>query len=835
MWNVGNARIGLAIPLLAAIVYLLPLPEAAADSRLERLDVLVVKIDFEDQPGRVDPTEFEEEWVQPMVDFFDHVSNGRFDLRTTVLDEIVTLGPRRLYHACRGEDLEEGESCQNLWIDDTAAIDAAVDAGIADWTEDGLTPAGGDEEDVFEGVLFVTVLPDNEGCTGDPFVGWTINGQRIAGDDSEKSYTMMHSAVARTSECEMKDKPWGGAAHEVGHAVSNLFGHPANYVNGWELMDSCYPCSPGIFTRIARTALDGSFRSWFDGWVEESKLHRVSAPEGETTVLAPVELQESETSAPQGLQVETATAQSYILECRRFIYPDEFLEDLSSDEREEGVLILKATPGGDWETRVMPAPDVGDDESPWLSTYTPGEVFTDSDNDITFRIGPFVELGCTVTVDFGPDSEVPVPDVAMIPWQTPPMNTWETIDIWVDSSCNGYRAEDPSDPSRLRYGVRDDAEQTVVGNGDDPCLGHENRVYARVRNLGGAEAIDVRVRFEVTRPLGTGIRGASGWRHIGTATPEDFESLSSISPGEHADVYVPWVPTDPAVTTPGRFRTHSCLRVIIEEVDGERVTTNQDGDGEQENIAWFEARVEERSGEIEPMERELFLANDHNETREFYLSIESELPDGWSLDVADGQVRHVLEGGEVKILPVRIVPALHSEPGQSYFARVQAFRKVALTSSDGASAGFESRRVAGVTLATQIVREQRLEISGTVERRPDAVRVEPSVLKVEGRLQPEHDDARVMIDYTSPSGRTTSRWAQTDSDGRFASQLEESETGEWKAVAFWSGTREHGSAESREIVLTVSEDDDSQWSWPVILGIAVVLIVALIGLVRIGR
>ena len=40
----------------------------------------------------------------------------------------------------------------------------------------------------------------------------------------------------------------------------------------------------------------------------------------------------------------------------------------------------------------------------------------------------------------------------IVPWLTPPMNTYETVDIWVDSSCNGYFSDVGA--KGLRYGVR---------------------------------------------------------------------------------------------------------------------------------------------------------------------------------------------------------------------------------------------------------------------------------------------------------------------------------------------------------------------------------------------
>ena len=76
------------------------------------------------------------------------------------------------------------------------------------------------------------------------------------------------------------------------------------------------------------------------------------------------------------------------------------------------------------------------------------------------------------------------------------MNTSETVDIWIDSSCNGYEFPgtgrlDPyflrGNPLALRYGRRSSpkpSQRTVIGNGDDLCVNHENRLYAEIDNGG---------------------------------------------------------------------------------------------------------------------------------------------------------------------------------------------------------------------------------------------------------------------------------------------------------------------------------------------------------------
>src|SRR5205823_8404784 len=150
------------------------------------------------------------------------------------------------------------------------------------------------------------------------------------------------------------------------------------------------------------------------------------------------------------------------------------------------------------------------------------------------------------------------PDALLVPWLTPPMQTWETVDVWVDSSCNGY--EDTVGAKGLRYGRRPDG--TVIGNGDDPCASHENRIYAHVRNYGDKPAVDVKVHFKVSSPLGVGITPSTSFDEVGVATSAKFPALASLATGASTNVYVNWTPAvilTPAQLLSKHFSFHSCV------------------------------------------------------------------------------------------------------------------------------------------------------------------------------------------------------------------------------------------------------------------------------------
>jgi len=187
-----------------------------------------------------------------------------------------------------------------------------------------------------------------------------------------------------------------------------------------------------------------------------------------------------------------------------------------------------------------------------------------------------------VTVRYSDGSRQP--DVGLYSWLSPPGNTYETTDIWVDSPVNGY--------GTFRYGTWSDLHGGTVpqGNGDDPAIGQVNRLYARVRNFGTLPATNVVVHFDITNPPGVGINGSNGFVQLGTVTSAQFPGLASINSGASTDVYLEWTPNftiTPAQLAAGRFAFHTCVRVRIDHLPGEKVCGNQDGDRQQENIDYF--------------------------------------------------------------------------------------------------------------------------------------------------------------------------------------------------------------------------------------------------------
>lgn len=760
-------------------------PLAIAAPSLTSYNVCVIPVDFSDNTAPADALDdFQSAWLQPMKDFFSQQSNEQFTLNAYVVSPVIRLGERRFYRPCA-----LGSSCRNLWSSTDNPISQAVAAGKIVASSAGIRPPGGTRADVFQGFLFLT--PRGVGMQ---LPGWAIAGQRPSAEIGTRTYAMGHAPIDIDGDFIYDDGEWGPAAHELGHMFgAGNYEHPANYNNAWELMDSCYPCAIGIFGRAEKDLITGNYRTWFEGWLPPERFKQFVAPVGGTEVIAPIEIDPDETTAPMGLQVLTGANYSYFVETRRYIIPDH-LNGPPRDTR-EGVLILKATPGAAQETEVQLAPPYTN-MNRWTSTFVPGQTFTDAARDLTISIGPEAGNGFTVTVAYGPGATSPVPDVGIIPWLTPPMNTWETVDIWVDSPCNGLERDAPGDTRRLRYGRR--ADGTVIGNGDDPCVNENNLVYARIRNLGTANANNVVVHFQVTDPPGLGMRGPGGWAEFGTVTAAQFPELASIPPGSSVDVFATWRPS--VTFEPGTFRApyHACLRVICDNLPGELVTTNQDGDREQENVGWFEMRRPTLEAPYVQINEQLLLFNDKNDEREYLIGYTSELPEDWQLQIGEDELSYLLMPSEPRQIPVKILAPPGTPIGQSFFINAAAYQIKEAFAPDGTFNEYQSKEVSGVLLAAQTVLDSNVVIT-SVETQEGP----PPAATVTGQLLAPLSGAILSLRFLGPGTSGSLEITETDANGNFTCTNTKVFPGKWSVRAMFAGTTERASAASEEVYFTV--------------------------------
>jgi hypothetical protein len=302
-----------------------------------------------------------------------------------------------------------------------------------------------------------------------------------------------------------------------------------------------------------------------------------------------------------------------------------------------------------------------------------------------------------------------------------------------------------------------------------------NRVYARVRNIGGSTATDVVVHWERTDPPGVGIAGSSGWLEIGQVDKTLFPGLASIPPGGYVDVYTEWTPNFPLPEediVDGLFGFHTCIRVKLDAVSGETVLGNQDGDREQENISTFQAN-ETSSGE--PLKTTIRLHNDDlAKPKFFYLSYEEDVPAGWLLDINGGDLGIELAPGEVREIPVTVEPAGTAAIGSVFAVDIQAsWMRSLVNDLDPTDQHMEFKVMGGVRVETRVQRKP--EIFCKVEKTPNGIFYRCD-LKVDDFDKFYNPDRPLMVTLVGlgPDGRfqeDSASLVRVDQNGHFEGAL----------------------------------------------------------------
>lgn len=454
---------------------------------------------------------------------------------------------------------------------------------------------------------------------------------------------------------------WGRWAHEIGHAFQVAGpAHPSNYNNSFELMDANYPGQTGVFEKLSDKA--------FPGWMPPDHYQNVVpnvngaapswAPAGSAVGGALVNLRamEYDPAGVPNFQVARAYISAnlyYLISVRRRVLGDDLNPfNTPSGIPDEGVLIERVAEGGNTTLNdcslTSPCPrwvEVKGPSNNSTSLWKAGESYSGDGVTIFIRtpLDPNND-NWEVRIRYHVDAR---PDVAISPWRSPPSNSWESTDIWVDSPVNGY--------GTYRYGTQASTfgDAVPTGNGDDPAVDQANRIYVRVRNLGTTDASNVVVHIDRTDPEGRGIAGSNGFINIGSTT------IANIPAGGTSDAFVTYTPSFTPTAdqlAQGTFYFHTCLRVRIDPVGNELVLGNQDGDGEQENVDYFQAPPSPSPGAAPHQDSFVLRNNDPTSPRFFNLSYFTDLPPGWGVSINGGELGVTLEGGEVKSIPVQIGP-----------------------------------------------------------------------------------------------------------------------------------------------------------------------------------
>jgi hypothetical protein len=555
----------------------------------------------------------------------------------------------------------------------------------------------------------------------------------------------VHPSLLTEDPKEGLPKGWGRIAHEVGHELQNGGPpHPSDYASSFEQMDGEYPAQTGVFERQETMG--------FPGWLPAGKYLKVHPPTGTAATIWAAENVPGGEPDPQAAKAFLSFGGDtvyYLVSVRRRQLGDDLaVGSISSPTDCDttatpngipdcGVLIERVVEGGDPNVQdcdpvygcknrwVDVMGNGGDPKKLWhqgdrYDSATSGSTSTASDG-ISIAVRQKVDRDhYEVYIGYNQDKSSR-PDVGMYSWLRPPGNTYETTDIWVDSPVNGFSPVGAApDPGSYRYGVWSDLEGGVVpiGNGDDPAIGTVNRLYARVRNFGTQTATNVVVHFDITNPPGLGINGSNGFTPLGTVDSTGFPALASIPPGGVVDVYYNWTPNfpvTPAELAAGRFYFHTCVRVRIDHVPGETFFANQDGDGEQENIEYFDATGNSPGAPGAPNKSVIHLRNDSPSlSKTFTLSLTREdLPASWKAEVNGGHPFVTLAPGEMRDIPVTIAQTAPEAVGSRHRVKVTASSQFNFKNAQHPDSHTELNSLGGVTFEVGVLRKTKIECTRT--------------------------------------------------------------------------------------------------------------------------
>jgi hypothetical protein len=569
--------------------------------------------------------------------------------------------------------------------------------------------------------------------------GVTYPSQNITPPGSSSSISV-HPTLVTEDPGESEPTEWGRIAHEVGHELQNGGpAHPSDYNSSFDQMDGEYPAQTGVFERQQTMA--------YPGWLPASKYVEVHPPTGKAATIWAAE------NAPSG-QPDTQAVKAYLnfggnsvyylVSVRKRMLGDELALDSTSSPTDCnsaatphgipdcGILIERVVEGGD--PNVQDCDPVYGCVNRWVDVLgrgqNPKQLWHQGDAYLSTSYGAAstasdgIQIATRKQVDsdhydvyVSYNEDVTArPDVGLYNWLRPPGNTYETTDIWIDSPVNGYSPVGmPPDPVDYRYGVWSDLAGGVVpiGNGDNPAVGMVNRLYARVRNFGNQPATNVVVHFDITAPPGLGINGANGFIPLGTVDKTGFPALSSIPPGGTVDVYYNWTPNFPLTPeqiAAGTFFFHTCVRVRLDHVPGEIFFANQDGDGQQENIQYFDATGPSPGAPGAANKAVIQLRNDSPAVaKTFALSVLNDgVPPSWKVEVNGGTPLVTVPPGAVREIPVVAQQGAAEPIGAHHRFRVIASSQINFTSPQHRTPHTEMHTLSGVAFDLGVVRKTKL-------------------------------------------------------------------------------------------------------------------------------
>jgi hypothetical protein len=579
-------------------------------------------------------------------------------------------------------------------------------------------------------------------------------------------------------------------------------GYPSGGGDGYALMDNCWPCAAGAYSVIGTTFMSGA-KTVFNGWLPDSQVV-VDADDftSKTFTLTPLAdlvhlLAGDCPSCKKVIKVPITPGYYYLVEARARTEEDGSIQTVDG-------LPNKFSRGGLWDEGIH-ITRVNESAYPPVRSINPCDSLTlgcvvlptdsrfascNGNNPVGFSVdslppycwpyrlfqagqtfvgehGIQISYGgrtgdqFSVNVTRGP--VFTAPDVRVVrrsPFSSGVGFNYSGLpryQLWVDSSCNGYASD--VGPSGLRFGDPAQAEGLAVG--DDLCLGHDNRIYARIENRGTAPAIGVRVHFDVGDPgadKGPCSLENCPFQEIGVADTQRFPALASLAPGAQATVYVPY---NPPASQDGPSFISPALRVRVDPLQGEISI----GD----NVAYSEfGRVQAIVGnppDIPVRGPDLLYTNRSNPMTVF-LNSAGNLPRG--ISVSTGQIPARVDLGQGQQLDVPITFTFSHETGAAagrYAANITISSFTPVPEPLYPRQRSDYRIIAAQTIGIDVVEQSRIDLRAVI---PSDL---PGIVNVTGQLHPNRNKELIAIDYVDVNQARRTALVRTGGDGKFETQL----------------------------------------------------------------
>jgi hypothetical protein len=531
---------------------------------------------------------------------------------------------------------------------------------------------------------------------------------------------------------------YGRFCHEIGHWIG--------------LPDQYDPVTAG--PRGYWTTMDGANSSQYAAWEKDHILTYILAPGNvqellrpgpgspdynNTFQILPTALKDTYATPLTTVKIKSSESVHYYLEGR-----NKFADKVSDVGANKYVVIMEAVdawPPGIYPERTLNSQKIlnaGD------AVYKPDPI-----TEITYtgtQAGPPETYTVQVKIKAEEQS-----DPKITPWSAPP---WESVDIWVDSSREGGGWDNPATAA------------PKAGNGEAAWVDHVNRVFAKISNVGGAEAKDVLVHFRVNTPGGIGDAGT----YVDLTDPAKV----TIPAGGWANVYAEWTPT---------VGSHTCIQVEINHIPGEKDIYNNFA---QENVTHF------YSGSESPWKEVTFpvrMANPFDEPKTAYLEI-SGLQTGWKAHFDKRWVE--LAPYEVKIINVTITPPPDAQPCTKVELNVYGLIQIDdfIQTYGGLSP---------IIHLANPIKFQRLSLM-PVEKQDPKFRGQ---YDVQGLTVPVIANREIAVILRKPDGTDQVVFATTDGTGFFRKRFTADTPGEWRYQLYYAGDDCHAPTETQPTEFTV--------------------------------